>query len=421
MRRTSVWRCCCAILLTGLGMMPAAQADDWLSGAANPKPPQFRAARYQETPTQETPAEQVLEGSPHRMGSDPEVVPAPQPLHATDPYAVGPHGEYEDFIGLDGFVDECASLFGSGPGQIIAGAEYLNVRPTFSEATAYAQIDNFTTNSVQHLVQYDFGYESSPRVYIGYRRPDCDTELRFTYTQFTGASEIASGPTSGDQVFILDPFLPICDCLEVNARATVNANMYDIDMAKRQCLAPKCCGTSPCGPACVHPCQPWDITYWFGLRIADVSWNATGDVVETSSGDIVSTNIHDMNFVGAGPRVGINVRRYFGRTNRLSLYARANIALILGQYEISSTYIDPLDDDTDSNNLSRDRIIPVTEIEVGFSYSLRKRTTISAGYFMQAWHDLGMSQQITGQYPQGYDDANILSFDGMFIRGEWAF
>jgi hypothetical protein len=224
----------------------------------------------------------------------------------------------------------------------------------------------------------------------------------------------------GDTVFVLDPTLPICSCTEVDARASVNANMYDIDLGHRQCFQPTCCD-DPCGKACTRPCQAWDVTYWLGIRIADVRWNSFGSVINVNSQDLVATNQHQMNFSGAGPRVGVNVRRYIGSRNRFAVFARANIALVLGHYQIQSSYYETDGNDTDTNTLSRNRVIPVTDIEVGLSYNFRQRTTVSAGYFMQAWHDLGMSQQITGQYPQGYDDANILSFDGLFVRGEWSF
>ena len=39
----------------------------------------------------------------------------------------------------------------------------------------------------------------------------------------------------------------------------------------------------------------------------------------------------------------------------------------------------------------------------------------------QAWFDLGSSQQIDGTNFGALDDANILAFDGLFVRGEYMF
>lgn len=403
--------CLAALLAWGISV-PALFADDWLSGTMEAKPPQFRATRYDgEWPLDESPKAAAPKANRAAGASPAETVEA-------EPYYEKPIQETlgEDLSGFDAFLDDFGWSSASRVGVFTAGADYLNARPSFSEATAFARVENFTTNSRQELVQYDFGYSASPRVYVGYRRPDCQAELRFTYTQFAGQAHVASGAPVGDTVIILDPTLPICSCTEVNATANVNANIYDIDLLKSHCFPASCCA-DPCAPAC----PGWELTYWFGIRIADISWNSFGEVIDVGSQDLVATNDHRMNFAGAGPRVGLQARRFFGQQGRLSVFGRANLALLLGQYEIESAYYEAADDDTDTNLLRRDRVIPVTEIEVGLSYHFRKHTTVSAGYFMQAWHDLGMSQQITGQFPQGFDDANILSFDGLFVRGEWTF
>jgi hypothetical protein len=417
MVRISMRLWCCAAMLALGTFVPKLHADDWLSTATDPKPASFRAARYDG----EKPASVMATPSNLRVDETAEAVPAP----------VASVVEPSDGTITGEIVNDFESCFEDGMGefgllplnrawQLTAGADYLNARPTFSEATAFARIENFTTNSRQELVQYDFAYNASPRIYAGISRPDCKSELRFTFTQLQGNSQIASGAPVGDTVIILDPTLPVCSCTQVEANASVNANMYDIDFGHRNCFQPTCCA-DPCGQSCARPCQPWDVTYWMGIRIADVKWDSFGSIIDVDSQDLVATNEHQMTFTGAGPRVGINVRRYFGRHSRFSLYGRANLALVLGHYQIKSTYFETDGTDTDTNLLSRDRVIPVTEIELGMSYNIRQRTTISAGYFMQAWHDLGMSQQITGQFPQGYDDANILSFDGLFVRGEWNF
>ena len=50
---------------------------------------------------------------------------------------------------------------------------------------------------------------------------------------------------------------------------------------------------------------------------------------------------------------------------------------------------------------------------------------MSAGYFISAWHDLGMRDEygfdVPGLQLSHYDDANILGFDGFFARVDVAF
>jgi hypothetical protein len=66
------------------------------------------------------------------------------------------------------------------------------------------------------------------------------------------------------------------------------------------------------------------------------------------------------------------------------------------------------------------RVVPVSEMEVGGTCRLGRHTVVSAGYLFHVWYDLGITQGIGGNLPSS-DTANILSFDGLFVRGEWAF
>jgi hypothetical protein len=74
---------------------------------------------------------------------------------------------------------------------------------------------------------------------------------------------------------------------------------------------------------------------------------------------------------------------------------------------------------TPTQRASFTRLIPVTEIELGASVHLSDRFTVSGGYLVSAWHDLGFGDQYFAVLtPVFYDDANILGFDGFFVRAE---
>ena len=66
-------------------------------------------------------------------------------------------------------------------------------------------------------------------------------------------------------------------------------------------------------------------------------------------------------------------------------------------------------------------MIPVTDIEVGGTWQMAPYTYVSIGYFFQGWWDLGQSETIPGTSFSALDTANILGFDGLFIRGEMLF
>ena len=134
-----------------------------------------------------------------------------------------------------------------------------------------------------------------------------------------------------------------------------------------------------------------------------------------------------MSFEGIGPSVGLLGRRYIGRRGLFSLFARCDLALLSGtmNVDVDATRTAQVGGLGGITRASFKNIIPVTEIEVGGTAHIRNCLKLSAGYFLSAWHDLGMRDEYSfaqGQFQvQTYDDANILSFDGFFARAELAF
>ena len=135
-----------------------------------------------------------------------------------------------------------------------------------------------------------------------------------------------------------------------------------------------------------------------------------------------------MNFRGGGLRTGLEGRRYFFKDGWLSLYAKGDISLLLGDVNVSSirTVADPTGGTPNIVNTQTFRtrqIVPVTELEAGLTGQLSSRLSVTAGYLFAAWHDLGIRQehQLNTLQPITYDDANILGFDGFFARAEFDF
>jgi hypothetical protein len=121
-------------------------------------------------------------------------------------------------------------------------------------------------------------------------------------------------------------------------------------------------------------------------------------------------------------------RRYIGRRGLASIYAKGDLSLLVGNMHIRTDTQDlssPGQPLLRSHENSARRVIPVTEIEAGVSGHLGEHITLSSGYFIAAWHDLGMRDTYT--FEEGpfqlshYDDANILGFDGFFARAEVAY
>jgi hypothetical protein len=315
----------------------------------------------------------------------------------------------------------CCGLGGGQGGRVFFFADYLYVRASFSEAIAYLEQDDNLPNPSDTFHELNFQHESSYRFGGGYKLGCCDEELRFTFTRLNSYADAVAPIGSFVAYETSSPDGPTFITADVDAKS------FDLDYRKTIPLGgPDCsdccdpCGDPcGCGDACCGPvCPAWDITWSGGLRFADVNWHrgylAPGLTIEpfrqTSS---------SLSFDGGGPRVGLEGRRYFGQQRWCSAYLRGDISVLLGQMSQQVQRTDEQDIVTTQTARGR-RVIPVTEIEAGLSAQLTSSSRFSAGYLFSAWHDLGFRDQFNyvTQLESNYDDANILGFDGLFVRLE---
>lgn len=315
-------------------------------------------------------------------------------------------------------------------GQFFFGAEYLSVRANFSEATAYRELDVINNQEIFH--QIDMNYGDSYRLYGGYRLCDCGGEIRFTYTNFSsdggGITEPNPNLATDGRVFTAPYELALGDNDVLVTGARVDVDNFDIGFSKTIPLGcPLSCGgcgdcgdcCDPCG--CGPVCPAWDITWTGGIRIANVdstlNWATDRDPANTTPDRTAESTV---NFDGVGLRFGLLGRRYLGRQGLLSAYVRGDISLLLGEVEhsVSGTALtDP--------SITSTQVVPVTEIEAGLTGYLTQNISVSGGYMLSAWHDLGHRTEydysVTGTQTQLMDDANLMTFDGFFLRAEAAF
>jgi Legionella pneumophila major outer membrane protein precursor len=337
-----------------------------------------------------------------------------------------------------GCCDECEYGCNTGCGSswwdscgIVGGqprwyfvADYLYVRASVSESVAYIERfddDLADRRDVRH--ELNFQHQSSYRFGGGYRLDCCDEEVRFMFTRLSsGASTVAPpGTLVPYEVFSAD------DDTSTFISADVDVKSFDLDFRKTIplggsacCECSDSCDSCGCGDACCAPsCPAWDITWSGGVRFADVDWRRNYDGV-FEDGSPFRSATPTLDFTGGGPRVGLEGRRYFGKSNWCSIFLRGDISLLLGQMEQKIVRVDENDFRTTLTDRGR-RIIPVTEIEAGLSSQLTKNSRFSAGYLFSAWHDLGFRDQFDLQTlveSNTTDTANILGFDGLFVRLE---
>ncbi|MEX2287508.1 MAG: Lpg1974 family pore-forming outer membrane protein [Planctomycetaceae bacterium] len=305
--------------------------------------------------------------------------------------------------------------------DFFVGADYLFVRPHFSEAVAFAQGTLGASSFDVVGRDLDFGYDSSLRAFAGYRFGNGDGELRFTFWHLSGeTSADAANPGAGQ--FIVDPFgnvvgtaivldpnsalfgTPIVGGEAIHTEARVDANICDLDFAV---------------PWVAHN-PNWTFLTSIGIRVADIDQFYESVIVD-GAGDFFSGGDFSVDFIGVGPRVGLESRRYFGDNRRLSLFAKAHGALLVGDYDVRFSQTTTAPPFQASQTSTAARTIPVTETELGATCRIGDSFNLSTGWLFQAWYDMGTSGGKFGGFFSGADDANIMSFDGLFVRGEFGF
>jgi hypothetical protein len=298
-----------------------------------------------------------------------------------------------------------------------AGAEYRLLRTHFSEAVAFATLTLGAGPQGPDLSvaasELSFDYESSYALFAGYHLNDY-ADVRFTYWHLDSRTDV-SGAAAANQV-IVDPFGNLAPPgTQIDTVATVRLNVYDLEYLRRM----------------EDPSWPASVMYSAGLRFANL--NQFYDSTVSAGGGVLSDGIFRVNWFGVGPYGTITGRVWLGECRRLSLFAKAGAALLVGKNNIT-TDVSVTGAFTGGQSASRILVVPVLESELGASWEPTDRWRLSAGWLVQAWFDLGVSggtfsganlpaiglppiQNIFG----GADDSNIMGFDGLFVRAEYNF
>jgi hypothetical protein len=331
-----------------------------------------------------------------------------------------------------GCGDACGGACGSDwfggrrRGHWFAGVEGIMARPHFSEATAFRirQDPALTPNNVlaasDTWVYYNYDYEPNVRGYIGYRLDDCCAELRATYTRLE--SDASASGTANATGSVAPTYFEI----QPGPNGTLFANnevagdIFDVEVTRSLCTP------ATCDPCCCTSCPAWDLSWSAGARLARWDVNSSVTTTTATSGRVDL----EQNFIGAGPRVGLEGRRYFNR-RAFSVYSTLDMSLLVGQFESSvvravpSVGVNPATTESFFHEMTR--MSPVAEIELGAKWQPTDQLSVSAGWFFQCWWDLGMGAQQTsnllGQLGSQYmlDDSNIMSWDGLTVKLEYAF
>lgn len=343
-----------------------------------------------------------------------EVAPAETSLSAEVVTAAGERPCYQSGT----CVCDPSAVFGPCQGEaidsaILIGAEFLLVRPHFSEAVAFASGGQTFTTFTASARELDFNYDPSFRTRLGYRFAESGQAFLLTYWNFRGDVDVSGRANPGG--FLVDPFgnvaglainpqtltlLPSGDL--ISTRAEVDMDVLDADM--------------------VFPLIQRGPVKILGVAGVRAAWiDQYYESVVTLGGANFAQGDFSVDFTGAGPHLGSHLAYSLNQDRSLSVFARTSGALLVGEYDVSfsnTTTFPPLQA---SQRTSVTKTIPVLEAELGLDWRVLPNAKISAGWMFQSWFDMGTSGGTFGGLFNGADDSNIMSFEGLTLSAELAF
>jgi hypothetical protein len=278
-------------------------------------------------------------------------------------------------------------------GRWFGGGEFLLVRPHQTGDTAFQISPNGGSGPAIQNVNFDSPYKAAFRTIVGIQT-SCDQSLRFTYTNiFDDTLKSAAVPNGSVIVSPLGASINPGD--SIAATDHLKLNLWDIENVRKLEL-----------PSCVcNGCPGWDVSWSWGARIIDLSETIKNEV----SGPDAGIFTQQSTFVGAGPRLGLEIHRQLGES-RVSGFFSADAALLLGGQDTTGT-------STPSGTTSA-QIVPNFDLRVGLCFQPRSQMAISVGWMFETFGNATMLNENASLALVSSPQANNLSYDGLFVRGE---
>ncbi|HEV3416608.1 MAG TPA: Lpg1974 family pore-forming outer membrane protein [Pirellulales bacterium] len=281
-------------------------------------------------------------------------------------------------------------------GRWFGGGEFLLVRPHQTGDTAFQISPNGGSGPAIQNVNFDSPYKTAFQTFVGVQTCS-DRELRFTYTYiFDDTLKSAAVPNGSVIVSPLGANLNPGD--SIAATDHLRLNLWDVENVRKVEL-----------PSCIcNGCPGWDISWSWGARIIDLSETIKNEV----SGPDAGIFTQQSTFVGAGPRLGLEIHRQLGES-RVSGLVRADAALLLGGQDTTGT--------STPSGLTSAQIVPNFDLRVGLCFEPRPQVAISVGWMFEIFGDATMLNENASLALVSSPQPNNLSYDGLFARGEFHF
>jgi len=292
--------------------------------------------------------------------------------------------------GVDGCcLEQSVTWFG--------GADYLLIRPHQTYDSAFDITPNGASGPAVTNVNFNPSFGNGVHLFAGYET-SCDEALRFGYTYMYNATLRSAAVPDGAS--ILSPQgAELFPGDSIDATEHLLLNIWDIEDVRKVNFAG--CGCKDC-------CPHWDIHWSWGVRLVQLDES----ILDSVNGPDASEFTQKSTFFGAGPRLGIDVRRQLGHS-KLSAYVSADAALIVGEQRTTGT-----NTPSGSNGV---QALPNFDVQIGLSWKPTCHLTITSGYLFESFGDATLLSEAPSLALLAPPQASNLSYDGFFFRGEFAY
>ena len=290
-----------------------------------------------------------------------------------------------------GLMEECGFGWNQST-AICGGVEYLVVKTHQTANGAFEIAPNGGSGSAVDNVEFTNQYNSGFRAFLDYQTQGGEM-LRFTYTYiFNDNEQSASVPDGAVLASPLGASLNPGDT--INATNHVLLNLWDLEDQHPLQL-----------PGCCEGCANWDVNWRWGLRVIDLQ----DDVKNEVNGPDAAVFTQKSAFVGAGPRVGLEINRQIGQS-RVCVNIGADAALLLGGLKTDGS-------DTPTG-FHTAQVVPDFDLRLGVAWRPTCNFTLTTGWVFETFGNATALNDAAGLAFVVPPTVGNLSYDGLFVRGE---
>lgn len=275
--------------------------------------------------------------------------------------ATSPAGAQEEFISDAEFVQACCPACQSG---FIAGAELAFLKPHFKDNIAYVFQD---VNFVSTFQTFDYGYETSPRLWLGYRSC-CGLGLLVRYFEFHQNAQrsdiVPPGAVQAGFSPVIDPefnfdFIAFAAGDAVDASHSLELRTVDLEASQSGIVG------------------AWSLLGSFGIRYATIDQDYR--MTRNPGNDVL---LSESRFEGVGPTVSLHAGRPLWRG--LAVFSSVRGSILFGD-EDSMTFVSGVA----STVRDADEQLSIGEIQLGLEWSAKMNVAdpfVRASWEGQVWN-----------------------------------